>query len=221
MNLRSIVTSITVIAVLSFSLLATAQEEGQPDMVKLVEDVRAVAGEAGGEPHRPGRGVDRHQRPGTGERSCSIRCMHRPRRCTPSSRRTARSGPRWSRRWRCGTRRRAQYLEKSETNAAFKAIADEWELKVEQAGELRKQILTQRAESLALLDHIRRGAGDRARLFRAGAGRSGAGDHAAGQRRAWAHERLDARDGGADKGGRRRSHSRVSRYPTPRRPRKG
>lgn len=45
-------------------------------------------------------------------------------------------------------------LERSETNPAFDQIAAEWSLKIEQAGELRKQILTQRAESMAMLDQI-------------------------------------------------------------------
>ena len=153
MNVRSIVTSITVIAVLSFSLLATAQEEGQPDMVKLVEDVRAVAGEleasitgleealiATTDPDQGAELLD--------QMHASAEAVHA---------KLAEDSEIWAalvEAMEVWDERRAQYLEKSETNAAFKAIADEWELKVEQAGELRKQILTQRAESLALLDHI-------------------------------------------------------------------
>ena len=49
---------------------------------------------------------------------------------------------------------RKSALEKSETNPAFDQIAEEWSLKIEQAGALRKQILTQRAESMAMLDQI-------------------------------------------------------------------
>ena len=49
---------------------------------------------------------------------------------------------------------RKDALEKSETNPAFDQIAEEWSLKIEQAGELRKQILTQRAESMAMLDQV-------------------------------------------------------------------
>ena len=45
-------------------------------------------------------------------------------------------------------------LEKAETNPAFDEIAKEWSVKIEQAGELRKRILTQRAESMAMLDQI-------------------------------------------------------------------
>ena len=45
-------------------------------------------------------------------------------------------------------------LEKSETNPAFDAIAQEWSLRIQQAGDLRQQILTQRAESTAMLDQI-------------------------------------------------------------------
>ena len=45
-------------------------------------------------------------------------------------------------------------LEKSETNPAFDEIAEEWSLRIQQAGDLRQQILTQRAESTAMLDQI-------------------------------------------------------------------
>ena len=45
-------------------------------------------------------------------------------------------------------------LEKSETNPAFDEIAQEWSLRIQQAGDLRQQILTQRAESTAMLDQI-------------------------------------------------------------------
>ena len=51
-------------------------------------------------------------------------------------------------------RNRQAALQKSETNPAFDEIADEWSIKIEQAGALRKQILTQRAESMAMLDQI-------------------------------------------------------------------
>ena len=49
---------------------------------------------------------------------------------------------------------RKEALEKSETNPAFDEIAKEWSLKIQQAGSLREQILTQRAESMAMLDQI-------------------------------------------------------------------
>ena len=45
-------------------------------------------------------------------------------------------------------------LEKAATNPAFDAIAEEWSVKVEQAGELRKRINDQRAESESMLDQI-------------------------------------------------------------------
>lgn len=51
-------------------------------------------------------------------------------------------------------RNRQAALEKSETNPAFDAIAQEWSLRIQQAGDLRQQILTQRAESTAMLDQI-------------------------------------------------------------------
>lgn len=50
--------------------------------------------------------------------------------------------------------RRSFALEKSETNPAFEAIAEEWSVKLEEAAKLRKQILSQRAESMAQLDQI-------------------------------------------------------------------
>jgi ABC-type transporter Mla subunit MlaD len=45
-------------------------------------------------------------------------------------------------------------LEKSETNPAFGEIAEEWSIKIQQAGDLRKQILDQRANSMAMLDQV-------------------------------------------------------------------
>lgn len=45
-------------------------------------------------------------------------------------------------------------LEKSETNPAFGQIAEEWSIKIQQAGNLRKQILDQRANSMAMLDQV-------------------------------------------------------------------
>ena len=50
--------------------------------------------------------------------------------------------------------RRSLALEKSETNPAFEAIAEEWSVKLDEAAKLRKQILSQRAESMAQLDQI-------------------------------------------------------------------
>lgn len=50
--------------------------------------------------------------------------------------------------------RRSFALEKSETNPAFEAIAEEWSVKLDEAAKLRKQILSQRAESMAQLDQI-------------------------------------------------------------------
>ena len=49
---------------------------------------------------------------------------------------------------------RKKALEKSETNPAFDEIAQQWSVKIGQANVLRKQILTQRAESMATLDQI-------------------------------------------------------------------
>ena len=49
---------------------------------------------------------------------------------------------------------RQEKLEKSETNPAFDAIAEEWSVRLKQASMLRKQILEQRAESVAMLDQL-------------------------------------------------------------------
>ncbi len=49
---------------------------------------------------------------------------------------------------------RTAALEKAETNPAFDEIAEQWGARIEQAGSLREQILTQRAEAKALLDRI-------------------------------------------------------------------
>ena len=49
---------------------------------------------------------------------------------------------------------RQDMLEKSETNPAFDPIAEEWSVRLKQAGMLRKQILEQRAESVAMLDQL-------------------------------------------------------------------
>lgn len=45
-------------------------------------------------------------------------------------------------------------LDKSETNPSFEQIAEEWSFKLEEAAKLRKQILSQRAESEAQLAQI-------------------------------------------------------------------
>ena len=45
-------------------------------------------------------------------------------------------------------------LEKSQTNPAFDEIAGQWSVKIEQAAKLRQRILTQRAESRAMLDQV-------------------------------------------------------------------
>jgi len=50
--------------------------------------------------------------------------------------------------------RRKTALEKSETNPAFLQIAYEWKSKISTAKELRKQISTERANSLALMRSI-------------------------------------------------------------------
>ncbi|MDE0206072.1 MAG: hypothetical protein OXP66_08590 [Candidatus Tectomicrobia bacterium] len=49
---------------------------------------------------------------------------------------------------------RQDALQKSETNPAFGQIAEEWGIKIQQAGDLRKQILDQRANSMAMLDQV-------------------------------------------------------------------
>ena len=45
-------------------------------------------------------------------------------------------------------------LEKSETNPAFSQIAEEWRIRIRQAGDLRMKILDQRANSMAMLEQV-------------------------------------------------------------------
>ena len=49
---------------------------------------------------------------------------------------------------------RQDMLKKSATNPTFDAIAEEWSVRLKQASTLRKQILEQRAESVAMLDQL-------------------------------------------------------------------
>lgn len=50
--------------------------------------------------------------------------------------------------------RRTEALERSETNPAFTTIADEWKTRISTARDLRNQISTERANSLALIQAI-------------------------------------------------------------------
>ena len=131
-----------------------ASDAGQPDVARLVENVSAIATdldanisavmealEAASASREDGaRLLEQMQ--------ASIEAVHGS---------LAEDGDIWTELTRAmeiwdGNRQAA--LEKSETNPAFDRIAEEWSLKIEQAGELRKQILTQRAESMAMLDQI-------------------------------------------------------------------
>ena len=152
------------LALAGFSLTADAQqtaqqeqgasENGQPDMERLVEGVKTIA--VGLEQNISAvmdalKGASNSREDGVKlleQMQVSIEAVHGS---------LAEDGNIWTELTRAmdiwdGNRKIA--LEKSETNPAFDQIAEEWSLKIEQAGELRKQILTQRAESRAMLDQI-------------------------------------------------------------------
>lgn len=151
MNLRSIVAGI---AILVFPLVCFAQAEEEPDIVKLVQDVSAVAGDLeaniAGLEEALNASIDSREQGAEllDQMQSSVEAVFA---------RLAEDSEIWTalvKTMEVWDERHREYLEKSETNPAFKQIADEWSVKVEKASELRKQLLTQRAESMALLDQI-------------------------------------------------------------------
>ena len=151
MNIRSVVAGI---AILILPLVAGAQSEGEPDIVKLLDDVRSVAGSleeniAGLEAALTASIDSREQGAKLlDQMQASAEAVHE---------KLAEDSEIWMalvKATEVWDERQREMMVKSETNPAFKQIADEWGLKVESASELRKQILTQRAESIALLDQI-------------------------------------------------------------------
>lgn len=150
MNLHSIVAGV---AILIIPVVAGAQSDEQPDIAKLLEDVRAVAG-----------GLEQNITDLEGalndsinaaqgaaildQMEASVNAVHL---------KLNEDSAIWNaldKAMEIWDDRQKEMMEKSETNPAFKEIAEEWGNKVEKARELRKQILEQRAESIALLDKI-------------------------------------------------------------------
>ena len=155
MKLHSIATAI---AILAMPLVGFAQsegdQEGQPDIVKLFEDVRSVAGDL----EQNIAGLEEALNASIDSREQGAEVLDQMQASAEAVfARLAEDSEIWTalvKAMELWDDRKTEMLEKSETNPAFKQIADEWALKVEQASELRKQILTQRAESMALLDQI-------------------------------------------------------------------
>ena len=152
------------LALLSLSLVADAQQPsdqeqgtsdaGQPDIARLVEDVNAIATDLDANISAVRDALDAasaSREDGAKllkQMQASIETVHGA---------LAEDGDIWTQltqameNW---DQNRQLALEKAETNPAFDLIADEWLSKVKQASELRKQILAQRAESMAMLDQI-------------------------------------------------------------------
>ena len=151
MRLHSIVTAI---AVFAMPLVGFAQVEGEPDIAKLFEDVRSVAGNL----EENIAGLEEALNASIDSREQGAELLDQMQASAEAVfARLAEDSEIWTalvKAMEVWDDRKTEMLEKSETNPAFKQIADEWGFKVEQANELRKQILTQRAESMALLDQI-------------------------------------------------------------------
>ena len=151
MRLRSIAAGM---AIFAMPLVGFAQAEGEPDMVKLFEDVRSVAGDL----EANIAGLEEALNASIDSREQGAELLDQMQASAEAVfARLAEDSEIWTalvKAMEVWDARKTEMLEKSETRPAFKQIADEWGLKVEQAGELRKQILTQRAESMALLDQI-------------------------------------------------------------------
>ena len=161
MNLHSIAVGI---AIFLFPLVAGAQADadaqadaqtgGEPDMVKLFEDVVAVANELetniAGLEGALNASIDSRERGAEllNRMYVSAEAVHA---------KLAEDSEIWTalvKATEIWDERQKEAMEKSETKPLFKQIADEWSAKAAQANELRKQMLEQRAESIALLEQI-------------------------------------------------------------------
>ena len=151
MNVRSIVAGIVIFLC---PLLASGQAEGEPDIAKLFEDVRSVAGEL----EANIAGLEEALNASIDSREQGAQLLDQMQVSAEAVfARLAEDSEIWTalvKVMEIWDDRQKEMLEKSETNPAFKQIADEWGVKIDQASELRKQMLTQRAESMALLDQI-------------------------------------------------------------------
>ena len=136
------------------TLSPDAQTGGEPDMVKLFEDVVAVANELetniAGLEGALNASIDSRERGAEllNRMYASAEAVHA---------KLAEDSEIWTalvKATEIWDERQKEAMEKSETKPLFKQIADEWGAKAGQANELRKQILEQRAESIALLEQI-------------------------------------------------------------------
>ena len=127
---------------------------GQPNVAGLVEDVNAIAAEL----ERNLSAVMEALTATADSREQGVRLLEQMQASVEAVHGSlAEDGGIWTeliRAMEIWDQNRKSALEKSETNPAFDEIAAEWGVKIEQAGELRKRILTQRAESMAMLGQI-------------------------------------------------------------------
>ena len=138
-----------------FSFAASAQEQGdQPNIAQLVEDVNAIAdtlqANISGVRDALTAAADSRENGAKllDQMQTSIEAVHGS---------LAEDSDIWTELKRVmdiWDENRKAALEKSETNPAFADIAEEWSFKIQQAGDLRKQILDQRANSMAMLDQV-------------------------------------------------------------------
>ena len=150
MNLHSIVAGV---AILIVPMVAGAQTDEQPDIAKLLEDVRTVAGGLEEDITALEGALNDSINAAQGaaildQMEASVNAVHL---------KLNEDSAIWNaldKAMEIWDDRQKEMMEKSETNPAFKEIAEEWGIKVEKARQLRKQILEQRAESIALLDKI-------------------------------------------------------------------
>ncbi len=155
MKLLSIATAIVILAVpLSGFAQSEANQEGQPDIVKLFEDVQSVASDLETKVVE----LEESLQASIDSREQGAEVLDQMQASAEVVfAKLAEDSEIWTAlvtAMELWDNRKTEMLEKSETNPAFKQIADEWAVKVEQANKLRKQILTQRAESTALLNQI-------------------------------------------------------------------
>lgn len=153
--MKTLLVATMAVAFIAFSFTAGAQEQGdQPNIAQLVEDVNAIADTlqtniAGVRDALTAAAASRENGAKLLEQmQASIEAVHGS---------LAEDSDIWTELTRVmdiWDENRKAALEKSETNPAFGEIAEEWSLKIQQAGELRKQILDQRANSMAMLDQI-------------------------------------------------------------------
>ena len=153
--MKTLIAAATAVALLAFSFAAGAQEQGdQPNIAQLVEDVNAIAdtlqANISGVRDALTAAADSRENGAKllDQMQTSIEAVHGS---------LAEDSDIWTELKRVmdiWDENRKAALEKSETNPAFADIAEDWSFKIQQAGDLRKQILDQRANSMAMLDQV-------------------------------------------------------------------